>query len=305
MLANLQNVTSLLVPFQFLSNTTTNMSPRGALIALAHGGGPLPLLGDPGSAAITKSLRTRVPQLLRLNHPDPALRPRAIVVVTAHWVTSKPSISSGASHSLLYDYYGFPPETYEYKYPAPGAPELAKRLAGLIKEEGLGEAVLDAKRGWDHGVFVPLLLARPEADLPVLQVSVLEDESPEKHFALGRALRRLREEENVAVMGSGFASFHNLRLMRSWERDLPNLKVGNKEWSKAVTAAAEERDEKKREGMFKGWRNWPDAYVSHPKGGAEHFMPLVVSAGAVVDGEEPKHYIDETFGLDIYSYYWE
>ncbi|KAK3337086.1 extradiol ring-cleavage class 3 subunit B [Cercophora scortea] len=290
-----------------ITTSTTASSPalkmaRGAVIALSHGGGPMPILGDPNSANLIKSLKTRVPAILKLDHADPAERPRAIVMVTAHWSTRNPTISSGAKHALLYDYYGFPAEAYKLKYDAPGSPEIASRLAELMKEEGLAPE-LDAKRGWDHGVFVPLLLVRPEADIPVVQVSVLESEDPAAHFAIGRALGKLREE-NVAIVGSGFATFHNLRHMFSGATGDPSFKRQVLDWSKAVTENVSIKDAKEREEKLAKWREWPGAYVSHPRNGAEHFLPLVVCAGAVGD-EQAKLYADDFMGLGFVSYYWE
>ncbi|KAL8400899.1 hypothetical protein RB594_001071 [Gaeumannomyces avenae] len=283
--------------------------PRGAVIALAHGGGPMPLLGHPESAQMTKSMRERVPEILRLDDPDPARRPAAIVLVTAHWVAPSgltfPSITSGASPDLIFDYYNFPPESYEYKYPAPGAPDLAARLAELARDQGLSPS-LHPDRGYDHGVFVPLLLARPAADVPVLQVSVMQGDDARAHFALGRALAALREERNVAVVGSGFASFHNLREMFAGKAAAGDAEFTrlHRAWNAAVTDAVVTEAVGEREDKFAGWRDWPHAYVSHPANGAEHFMPLVVCAGAAGDGVA-KSYVDEYMGLEIHSYYWD
>jgi len=135
-----------LAPLFISSNMT-----RAPVIALSHGGGPMPLLGESNHRHITKSLQTRVPELLRLNTPD---APRAIIVVTAHWSTENPTISSGKQHSLYYDYYNFPPETYKLKYDAPGSPEVAEEIAQAMREVGL-KPELDAERG-----TVLLIIAR-------------------------------------------------------------------------------------------------------------------------------------------------
>jgi aromatic ring-opening dioxygenase catalytic subunit (LigB family) len=276
--------------------------PRGAVLALSHGGGPMPVLGDPGSASIVRSLKGRAPDILRLNAAAAADRPRAIVLVTAHWSRADPTVSSGAKHRLYYDYGGFPAEAYRLRYDAPGSPEVAARLAELLRDEGM-RPELDPVRGWDHGVFVPMLLVRPEADVPIVQLSVLASEDPAQHFAVGRALARLRDE-NVAVVGSGFASFHNLMMMRNGATRAPGFKQRNGEWSDKVTAATQLESSRDREEAFKGWRSWPAAYESHPDGGAEHFMPLLVCAGAAGDGKA-EYYVDEFMGIDIYSYYWK
>ena len=116
---------------------------RAAVIALAHGGGPLPLLGDPRHASIADSLRSKVPKILRLGTED---APRAIVVVTAHWSETSPTISSGKRHPLEYDYSGFPAESYRIQYNAPGSPEIASEIAKAFENFGL-RANLDNERG--------------------------------------------------------------------------------------------------------------------------------------------------------------
>lgn len=297
--------------FSFFSSTTSTATtttsssavlamPRAAVVALSHGGGPMPVLGDPSHADLVESMRTRVPAILGLN--DTARRPKAIVLVTAHWSEAVPSISSGAKPKLLYDYGGFPPEAYRLKYDAPGSPEVAQRVSALLKKGGF-QPDLDDERGWDHGVFVPLLLVHPAADIPVVQVSVLASEDPSAHFRMGQALAPLRDE-GVAIVGSGFASFHNLRLMFAGITKDPAAAAQLKEWNAAVTAAATEPDETAREAAFEKWRSFPAAYVTHPRGGAEHFLPLIVCAGAV-GNEAGKTYTDHFQGLDIMSYYWE
>ena len=117
--------------------------PRAPVISISHGGGPMPVLGDPKHAEIVRSLRTRVPQILKLGTPD---APRAIAVVTAHWQTGVPSVSAAAKHKLYYDYGNFPAEAYKLTYDAPGEPEVAAELKALVEAEGF-EAVADTKRG--------------------------------------------------------------------------------------------------------------------------------------------------------------
>jgi hypothetical protein len=125
-----------------ISSYSSNMTRLAPVISLSHGGGPMPLLGDPSHAAITKSLKTKVPEILKLGTPE---APKAIVLVTAHWSTSKVTVSSGSKHELLYDYYGFPPESYEIKHDAPGSPEVAEQVAQALKEAGI-ECEKDDKR---------------------------------------------------------------------------------------------------------------------------------------------------------------
>ncbi|OCL12537.1 LigB subunit of an aromatic-ring-opening dioxygenase LigAB, partial [Glonium stellatum] len=219
-------------PLSSLVSPNMTLAP---VICVSHGGGPLPVLGDPMHKEIVKSLQTRVPALLKLGTPE---APRAIVLVTAHWSERNPTISSAAKHELLYDYYGFPPESYKLRYDAPGSPEVAREVAAALKGVGL-EPKLDETRGWDHGVFIPLLLINPAANIPIVQLSVLRSESPGAHFAIGRALHSLRAS-NVAILGSGFASFHNLRLMFGGAGSDPAFRARNAAWSEAVGEAVVE-----------------------------------------------------------------
>lgn len=255
-------------PIHFASNISTaspNMT-RASVIALSHGGGPMPVLGDPSHKAIVRSLKERVPKVLKLDTPE---RPRAIVLVTAHWSERNPTISSARKHALYYDYYGFPPETYNLKYDAPGSPEVAQELYHALQEVGF-DPQLDDERGWDHGVFIPMLIVRPAADIPIVQMSVLSSEDPEQHFRMGLALRKLRDS-NVAVVGSGFASFHNLRLMFSGSAKDPDFKRRNQAWNDAIDEAVKKPDEQARLEKLKGWRQFPGGYEMHPRGKLNQF----------------------------------
>jgi aromatic ring-opening dioxygenase catalytic subunit (LigB family) len=272
----------------------------------------MPLLGDPTHKTIVESLKKRVPEVLGLN--DAARRPRAIVLVTAHWNTDEPRISGAARPELIYDYYGFPPEAYAVKYAAPGEPELAREVAEVLRAEGLNGTAVDPERGWDHGVFVPMKLVRPEADVPIVQVSVLQSEDPERHLRMGRALRRLRAA-NVAVVGSGFASFHNIRVMMALRTASPaqarQIQEVSQAWNDALNRALQlgaaqagaEADARRRDGIS-AWRELPGADVMHPPRGGDHFMPLIVCAGAAAEDEVTRAYRDDYQGVDIYTYYW-
>jgi aromatic ring-opening dioxygenase catalytic subunit (LigB family) len=159
-----------------------------------------------------------------------------------------------------------------------------------------------ALAGWDHGVFVPMTLIHPKASIPIVQLSVLSSEDAETHFAIGRALASLRAQ-NIAIIGSGFASLHNLRAMFSGQTKTPKFKTLNEDWSKSILDAVMTEDAEERKDKFKGWRKWPGAYEMHPRGGAEHFLPLIVCAGA--GSGKAKSYSDTFVGLDMWSYYWE
>ncbi|KAF1811829.1 extradiol ring-cleavage dioxygenase [Eremomyces bilateralis CBS 781.70] len=280
-------------------NMTAKSDIRAPVIALSHGGGPMPVLGDPSHESIVRSLKTKVPKILKLGTED---APRAIVLVTAHWSQQQPAISSAEKHQLFYDYGGFPSEAYSLQYDAPGSPEIAEEVRKAMAGEGL-KAKMDDVRGWDHGVFIPMLLVHPSATIPIVQVSVLSSESVKDHYAMGRALGYLREQ-NIAVVGSGFASFHNIRTMFSGRTGDPGFQRKLQDWNDGLKDITMESDAVKRGQRFEGWRELPMAYEAHPRGGAEHFLPLVVCAGAAGDGKA-MGYADEFLGLDIWSYYWE
>ena len=156
---------------------------------------------------------------------------------------------------------------------------------------------------WDHGVFVPMKLIDPQAKIPIVQLSVLASESPSESYAIGRALSTLRSQ-NIAIVGSGFATFHNLRLMFSPAFSTPQFIQQNTEWSNAVSGAAMTDDDATREKKFAEWRSWPGSYLMHPRGGADHFLPLIVCAGAA-GKSAGKKYADEYRGIDMWSYYWD
>lgn len=166
-----------------------------------HGGGPMPLLGEPSHAPMTASMKNLVSRLQITSTL------RAILIISAHWegkkFTTLTAASSQSPVPLYFDYSGFPAETYQYKYSPPGAPDLAKRVVSLLDAAGLpAEEDPGVRKGYDHGVFVPLLLSFPEANIPVVQMSLKEGLSAEEHIKCGQALAPLREE-GVLLYGSG------------------------------------------------------------------------------------------------------
>ncbi|XP_013195267.2 uncharacterized protein LOC106138612 [Amyelois transitella] len=232
-----------------------------------HGGGPLPLLGDKDHAGLTKFLRDDIQKHINLKLI------KGIILVTAHWEENVVTISSGSHHSLYFDYYGFPPESYKYEYDAPGDPELAKRIHQSLKNSGI-DSKLDPKRGWDHGVFVPMMLINPKADIPIVQISVLSNQDAEEHFKLGKALHQFRKE-GIAIIGSGM-SYHNMREFQSRTK----REVVNGEFDEFLNRVCTADDESKRRDGLLAWRQQPGATDAHPIRAAEHFMPLIVIAGA-------------------------
>lgn len=198
-------------------------------------------------------------------------RPRAILAISAHWDTAQPVVSAAARPATIHDFHGFPAELYRLRYPAPGAPELARRVAELLGAGGLATEIVP-DRGPDHGAWVPLLLMYPEADIPVTQLSIQSRLGPAHHLRLGEALQPLREE-GVLILASGGAT-HNLREWRDQrENTAPLLWVVEfKEWlAEAVLAD-------RREELVAYRTRAPHAVRNHPTD--EHLIPLFVALGA-------------------------
>lgn len=234
------------------------------IVYLSHGGGPLPILGEASHTAMVDFMR-RLPSLLP--------RPEAVLVISAHWEESAATLSGAHTPAMVYDYYGFPDEAYDITYPAPGSPDLASRIAGLLHQNGIAARV-DLQRGFDHGLFIPLKLMFPQADIPALQLSLLRGLDPGAHVALGRALRGLMRE-NILVMGSGF-SFHNMRAF-SWQGlnapDSANDAFQN--W--LIEACTGPLPQSEREQRLAAWEQAPSARYCHPR--EEHLLPLHVCLG--------------------------
>lgn len=194
--------------------------------------------------------------------------PAAILVVSAHWETDGFRLTAGEKPPLVYDYYGFPSETYALRYDAPGAPTISARAAALLREHGIA-VELDADRGFDHGVFVPLKVAFPEAGVPVIELSVERGLDPALHLAAGRALAPLRDM-GVLVIGSGM-SFHDLKGFGKARSTGPSQAFDA--W--LTSAVALPGDMRARQ--LVSWAAAPGAAASHPT--AEHLLPLMVAAG--------------------------
>jgi aromatic ring-opening dioxygenase catalytic subunit (LigB family) len=199
-------------------------------------------------------------------------RPRAVLVVSAHWEMPQPTVNSGAQPGMLFDYYGFPAHTYQLSWPAPGSPTLAARVRDLLDAAGI-DSDEDATRGFDHGVFVPFLLAWPQADVPVVQLSLQAGLDAGAHLAIGRALAPLRDE-GVLIVGSGM-SYHNLREFFSVE---PRAVAAAEQFDSALAAVVQDVDPGARDAQLVHWKHLPAALASHPR--AEHLLPLMVVAGA-------------------------
>ena len=206
--------------------------------------------------------------------PTTMERPDAIVVISAHWEESEIAVTAAATPPLLFDYYGFPPETYEYEYPAPGAPALAERVQNLLQKSDI-DCRLEFDRGFDHGLFVPLLIMYPEADIPCIQISLSTSLDAEFHIELGRALQDLREE-NLLILGSGY-SFHNMQaLMSKRDETVDPANQAFEDWL-AQTCSDPALDEAERRARLVDWVTAPHARYCHPR--EEHLLPLHVCYG--------------------------
>ncbi|ABP79810.1 DODA-type extradiol aromatic ring-opening family dioxygenase [Stutzerimonas stutzeri] len=220
-------------------------------------------------------------------------RPTAIVLVSGHWLQSTFSVTTAARPTLIYDYHGFPPHTYELRYPAPGDPALASRIAGLLDGAALGGRE-DAQRGFDHGMFIPLKLMFPDADIPVVQLSLRSDLDPRAHIEAGRALQALRGE-GVLIVGSGM-SFHNMRGYGD-----PRFAPISDEFDHWLTAAVE-LPPGERDWALQRWEDAPAARLCHPPRAEEHLIPLLVAAGAAGDSNGRKVFSDRVMHTTLSAY---
>ncbi|XP_022818966.1 extradiol ring-cleavage dioxygenase-like [Spodoptera litura] len=234
---------------------------------LNHGGGPYPVLGEKYNLEIGEALKNVS------NYVDLS-RLKAIVVVTAHREEDVVTISSAERHSLVYDYYNFPPESYEFQYNAPGDPVLAARIHEAFRTAGI-ESRLDDQRGWDHGVFIPMMLVNPKADIPIIQISILKNQNAVQHYEIGRVLYQFRKE-GVAIFGSGL-SYHNMGEFRKAKPETEK-DIVNTEFDRFLNEVCTGDEENRKKIVF--WEQEKGGYDSHPLGEADHLMPLIVNAGA-------------------------
>lgn len=257
------------------------MNANSQILFLSHGGGPMPLLGDEGHKEMFDCLQN-IASILR--------KPSAIIVVSAHWEEKIPTITSGADPALIYDYYGFPEESYCISYPCQGEPLLAERLHTRL--EGAGIPVkLDEQRGFDHGLFIPLKIMYPNADIPCIQLSLMDNLNPAYHINIGRALQDL-EYENLLVIGSGF-SFHNMKAFFLPETSESKAMNESFEAWLLETCANKNIAEEEREQRLILWEKAPGARFCHPR--EEHLLPLHVCYGIANTG------CTESFELRILS----
>ncbi len=263
----------------------TGATGRMPTLYLPHGGGPCFFMewtmGPRDTWDKTADWLRGIPASL----PE---RPRALLVISAHWEQPEPTLMTSPKPPMLFDYYGFPEHTYQLDWPAAGAPELADEIAGLLGKAGIATRK-DASRGFDHGVFVPLLLAFPKADIPTLQLSLRRGLDPKEHLAVGRALAPLRDK-GVLIVGSGM-SYHNMRgFMR------PQSLAESRNFDAWLDAAAR-APRAERERQLADWAGAPAARACHPR--EEHLLPLMVCAGAGGDDAGRVDFRDVAMGVQL------
>lgn len=258
---------------------------------IPHGGGPCFFMkwtmGPPDTWDKTRAFLEGIPASL----PE---KPKALLVVSGHWEEDVPTVGAAKSPQLIYDYSGFPPETYELTWPAPGSPELAGKVQSLLQKAGLPAASSDT-RGYDHGVFIPLKVSFPKADIPVVTLSLASSLDPGLHLRVGQALASLRDQ-GVLIIGSGM-SFHNLRALFTGGA-MERSKEFDSWLTKAIESPVAERDARLRD-----WKKTPNAIYAHPR--EEHLIPLMVAAGAGRDAQGKRVFQDNPMDAVISGYRWD
>lgn len=265
---------------------TAHAAGRMPVYFLSHGGGPWPWVDG-----MRKHYPNTERELTNLPARLPA-RPKAVLVISGHWETPEFTLSTAVRPPMEYDYSGFPAHTYQIEYPAPGSPELAARVAELLARAGV-EARNDAQRGFDHGTFVPMSLMFPDADVPVVTLSLKSSYDPLEHIRIGQALAPLRDE-GVLIIGSGL-TYHN---MRGFGRDeSTSVAVA---FERYLSDAIEQPDSEARNSMLAQWETAPGARLAHPQ--EDHLLPLMVVAGAAGNDTGKPLLVEHVMKVPMASY---
>ena len=267
------------------------MKKKGTVLFIPHGGGPLPILGDSLHKEIIKFLKNIK---FRINKPS------SIIVISAHWEEDEVNITSGEKPSLIYDYYGFPEESYKITYPAPGNSKLANKIKKLLKAKDIN-STLNPERGFDHGVFIPLKIMYPEASITCVQISLLKNLDPKKHIEMGKALSSLMDE-NILILGSGM-SFHNLNILLSGSESTDSDNAKNKkfdDWLVNVCAGDKLKNVEREKALIE-WIKAPSARFCHPR--EEHLIPLHVCYG-IKNKKADLVFNDNVIGKKVSAFLW-
>ncbi|MBW8744202.1 MAG: dioxygenase [Sphingomonas sp.] len=261
---------------------------RQPSLFIPHGGGPCFFLNPDNSCP---PAWTRMRDYLASILPSLPEKPKAILIVSGHWEEADFTVHTGAQPSLLYDYGGFPPHTYLLDWDAPGAPGLAQQVKGRLEAAGFSVAENDT-RGWDHGVFIPMKVAVPDADIPTVQLSLRKSLDPADHIRAGEALAALRDE-GVLIVGSGM-SFHNMRALGQ------DVTAQADMFDDALSAAVTDPDPEQRRTRVTAWASLPQARFAHPR--EEHLIPLMVALGAGGDDPARHDLKDHVIGWTVSAY---
>lgn len=246
----------------------TSTQPTIQALYLSHGGGPLPLLGDEGHVEMVDSLKALASRIQK---------PQAIIVISAHWEAEAVHIQHMQKPDIIYDYYGFPEAAYRITYPAVGHTELAEHLHQRFSDKGI-DSQLDDKRGYDHGVYVPLKIMYPEADIPCIQLSLLNNLDPQQHINIGKAIAQTladKQFEHTLVIGSGF-SFHNMRAFHQQDGTPDTRNQAFEAWLIDTMTNAKLTENERTQRLI-DWKKAPYASYCHPR--EEHLIPLHVCYG--------------------------
>lgn len=250
--------------------------------AISHGGGPWPWMKD----AMGVDWQPLEEALAAI--PDElGATPRAVLMITAHWEEGDFRLQTNAQPPMLYDYWGFPEHTYTIQYPAPGAPDVAHEVMELLEQHGLATSP-DPDRGFDHGTFVPMQVMYPDAEMPLVQLSIRRDYDPDAHLALGRALAPLRDR-GILIVASGLPSFHDLSKLG------PQSSAAAHSFDEWLTDTMVNHHGDERSERLRMWDRAPAAREAHPR--EDHFIPLLVAVGAA-EGEAGslQYHEDESMG---------
>ena len=253
---------------------------------LSHGGGPWPWIdGMKETYAKTIAEFAKIPSTL-------SKKPKAVLVITGHWEAPGFTVSTAERPPMEYDYYGFPEHTYRIQYPAPGSPALATRVRELLGTAGIKSGE-DPQRGFDHGTFVPLSLMYPDADVPIVLLSLKSNYDPTEHVRAGEALRPLRDE-GVLIIGSGL-TYHNMRGFRQ-----PGSMPVSEAFEGYLNDAIGDPDPQSRNEKLERWEAAPAARAAHPQ--EDHLLPLMVVAGAAGDDLGTRLFVDKVMDVAMASY---
>ncbi|MEP7244583.1 MAG: class III extradiol ring-cleavage dioxygenase [Gammaproteobacteria bacterium] len=254
---------------------------------ISHGGGPWPWIEE-----IKQDFARTAKWLAQLPATLPA-KPAAILSVSGHWEESEFTVATSAKPPMLYDYSNFPEHTYHIKYPAPGSPAVATRVTELLGRAGFRNES-DPERGFDHGTFVPLAVMYPDADVPVVSLSLRSNLEASEHLRMGAALEPLRDE-GVLIVGSGL-TYHNLRMLRR----SPSAGPVSEQFEAWLTEAVSDPNPDTRAQKLSAWAQAPSARLAHPR--EDHLIPLMVAAGAAGASRGRCVFRDKVWDVSMASY---